>query len=275
VTVVVLTGATRGIGRAAAIELVRRGADVVLVGRDPERVSLVAEAAASVGGGRVHCHVADLALMSNVRVLADEIRRRYKHVDVLANNAGALFASRKKTPKGFEQTFALNHVAPFLRTNLLRDRLVGGRVVTTASGAHKSARLDLEDLQSERSYSPRVYGVSKLCNILFTRELARRAPELRANCFHPGVVRTGFAKNESGIWKALATLGAPFFRSPERGARSLVWLALSEDAAALTGVYIMDEKVVAPSAQARDDNLAWSLWERSAELVSLPNAASG
>ena len=274
-TVVVLTGATRGIGRAAAIELVRRGADVVLVGRDPERVSLVAEAAASVGGGRVHCHVADLALMSNVRVLAEEIRRRYKHVDVLANNAGALFASRKETPEGFEQTFALNHLAPFLLTNLLRDRLVGGRVVTTASGAHKSARLDLEDLQSERSYSPRVYGVSKLCNILFTRELARRAPELRANCFHPGVVRTGFAKNESGIWKALATLGAPFFRSPERGARSLVWLALSEDAAALTGVYIMDEKVIAPSAQARDDNLAWSLWERSAELVSLPNAASG
>jgi NAD(P)-dependent dehydrogenase (short-subunit alcohol dehydrogenase family) len=275
VTVVVLTGATRGIGRAAAIELVRRGAEVALVGRDPERVSLVAEEAASVGGGRVHCHVADLALMSNVRVLADEIRRRYKHVDVLANNAGALFASRTETPEGFEQTFALNHLAPFLLTNLLRDRLASGRVVTTASGAHKSARLDLEDLQSERSYSPRVYGVSKLCNILFTRELARRAPELRANCFHPGVVRTGFAKNESGIWKALATLGAPFYRSPERGARSLVWLALSEDAAALTGEYIMDEKVVAPSAQARDDNLARSLWERSAELVSLPNAASG
>jgi retinol dehydrogenase 12 len=98
---------------------------------------------------------------------------------------------------------------------------------------------------------------------------------LGANCFHPGVVRTGFAKNESGIWKALATLGAPFFRSPERGAHSLVWLALSEDAAALTGEYIMDEKVVAPSAQARDDNLARSLWERSAELVSLPDAASG
>jgi len=275
VTVVVLTGATRGIGRAAAIELVRRGAEVALVGRDPERVSLVAEEAASVGSGRVHCHVADLALMSNVRVLADAIRRRYTHVDVLANNAGALFASRKETPEGFEQTFALNHLAPFLLTNLLRDRLAGGRVVTTASGAHTSARLDLEDLQSERSYSPRVYGVSKLCNILFTRELARRAPELRANCFHPGVVRTGFAKNENGIWKALATLGAPFFRSPERGARSLVWLALSEDAAALTGEYIMDEKVVAPSAQARDDNLARTLWERSTELVSLPNAASG
>ena len=175
---------------------------------------------------------ADLSLMSNVRVLADEIRGHYEHVDVLANNAGALFASRKETSEGLEQTFALNHLAPFLLTNLLRDRLVGGRVVTTASGAHRSGRLDLEDLQSEKSYSPRVYGTSKLCNILFTRELARRAPELHANCFHPGVVRTGFAKNENGIWKVIATLGAPFLRSPERGAHSLVWLALSDDAAA-------------------------------------------
>ena len=271
VTVVVLTGATRGIGRAAAIELARRGADVALVGHDPERVKSVAEEATAAGGGeRVHGHVADLALMSNVRGLADEIRGRYEHVDVLANNAGALFASRKETSEGFEQTFALNHLAPFLLTNLLRDRLAGGRVVTTASGAHHSGRLDLDDLQSEKSYSPRVYGTSKLCNILFTRELARRAPELHANCFHPGVVRTGFAKNENGIWKVIATVGGPFFRSPERGARSLVWLALSDDAADLTGEYIEDEKVVAPSAQAQDDNLARSLWEQSAQLVGLP-----
>ncbi len=275
VTVVVLTGATRGIGRAAAIELARRGAEVALVGRDPERVKSVArEATAASGSGRVYGHVADLTLMSNVRVLADEIRGRYEHVDVLANNAGALFASRNETSEGFERTFALNHLAPFLLTNLLRDRLAGGRVVTTASGAHRSGRLNLDDLQSERSYSPRVYGTSKLCNVLFTRELARRAPELHANCFHPGVVRTGFAKNENGIWKVVATVGAPFLRSPERGARSLVWLALSDEAAALTGEYIEDEKVVAPSAQAQDDNLAHSLWERSAQLVSVPTGAS-
>lgn len=208
--------------------------------------------------------------MSNVRALADEIRGRYEHVDVLANNAGALFASREETPEGFERTFALNHLAPFLLTNLLRDRLVGGRVVTTASGAHRSGRLDLEDLQSEKAYSPRVYGTSKLCNVLFTRELARRAPELHANCFHPGVVRTGFAKNENGIWRVVATLGAPFLRSPERGARSLVWLARSDAAAALTGEYIEGEKVVAPSAQAQDDKLAEGLWEQSAQLVGLP-----
>ena len=274
-TVVVLTGATRGIGRAAAIELVRRGAEVALVGRDCARVRLVAEEAAAVAGGRVHGHVADLTLMSNVRVLADEIRERYERVDVLANNAGALFASRKQTPEGFERTFALNHLAPFLLTNLLRDRLAGGRVVTTASNAHKSGRLVLDDLQSEKSYSARAYGTSKLCNVLFTRELSRRAPELRANCFHPGVVRTGFAKSEDGVWKVVAKLGAPFFRSPERGARSLVWLALSDDAAAITGEYIVDEKVVTPSAQALDGTLARSLWELSAQLVSLPIDARG
>jgi retinol dehydrogenase-12 len=271
VTVVVLTGATRGIGRAGAIELAREGAEVVLVGRDPERVKVVARQARAAGvGAPVHEHVADLTLMAEVRALADEIGERYEQIDVLANNAGALFASRKETSEGLEQTFALNHLAPFLLTNLLRDRLAGGRVVTTASDAHEGGRLDLDDLQSEDSYAAmRVYGTSKLCNILFTRELAKRAPELHANCFHPGVVRTGFGKNENGIWKALTTLGAPFFRSPQSGARSLVWLALSEDAAALTGEYVVDEKVQAPSAQAQDDALAEGLWERSSELVGL------
>jgi len=275
VTFVLLTGATRGIGQAAAIELARQGAEVALVGRDPDRVRAVAEEARMSGGGApVHEHVADLMMMSEVHRLAEEVRARVERVDVLANNAGALFASRQETSEGFERTFALNHLAPFLLTNLLRDRLAGGRVVTTASDAHKSGRLDLEDLQSRRGYSAmRVYGTSKLCNILFTRELARRAPELHANCFHPGVVRTGFGKNENGIWKALTTIGGPFFRSPARGARSLVWLASSDEASALSGDYVQDERVLAPSAQAQDATLAVGLWERSAELLGLPAAA--
>jgi NAD(P)-dependent dehydrogenase (short-subunit alcohol dehydrogenase family) len=271
VTLVVLTGATRGIGRAAAIELARRGAEVALVGREAQRVREVADEAVAAGGGApVHQHVADLMLMSEVRRLAAELRERYPRIDVLANNAGALFASRQVTSEGFERTFALNHLAPFLLTNLLRDKLAGGRVVTTASDAHEGGQLDLDDLQSEGSYAAmRVYGTTKLCNILFTRELARRAPELHANCFHPGVVRTGFGKNENGIWKVLTTVAGPFFRSPERGARSLVWLALSDEAAALNGEYVEDEKVATPSAQAQDGELARGLWERSAELVGL------
>jgi NAD(P)-dependent dehydrogenase (short-subunit alcohol dehydrogenase family) len=271
-TLVLLTGATRGIGRAAAVELARQGAEVALVGRDPERVREVAREAKAAGGGApVHEHVADLTLMAEVRALAEDVSASYEHIDVLANNAGALFASRKQTSEGFERTFALNHLAPFLLTNLLRERLVGGRVVTTASDAHEQGQLDLTDLQSEKSYrAMRVYGTSKLCNILFTRELAGRAPELHANCFHPGVVRTGFGKNENGIWKVLTTLAGPFFRSPERGARSLVWLSLSEQAAGLTGEYVQDEKVSAPSAQAQDDTLAEQLWEQSSQLVGLP-----
>lgn len=268
---VVITGATRGIGQAAAIELARQGAEVAIVGRQPERVQAVAKQAGAAGSAPVHQHVADLTLVSEVRSLAEELRSRYQHIDVLANNAGALFASRQLTPEGFERTFALNHLAPFLLTNLLRDRLTGGRVLTTASDAHKSGRLDLDDLQSEKSYAAmRVYGTTKLCNILFTRELARRAPELKANCFHPGVVRTGFGKNEGGIWKILTTIGSPFFRSPRRGSRGLVWLALSPEGGELTGAYLEDEKVTEPSAQAQDDELARGLWERSAELVGLP-----
>lgn len=270
-TIVVLTGATRGIGRAAAVELASRGAEVVLVGRDPARLEAVArEATATNGGARIHQHTADLSLMADVRRLAEELRARYERIDVLANNAGALFASRKLTSEGLERTLALNHLSPFLLTNLLRDRLGGGRVVTTASEAHKSGRLDFDDLQSERAYAAfRVYGTTKLCNILFTRELARRAPELHANCYHPGTVRTGFGKNEGGVWKAFLTMTGPFFRSPERGARSLVWLALAPEAAQLTGEYVVDEKVVTPNHAARDDTLARELWERSAELVGL------
>jgi NAD(P)-dependent dehydrogenase (short-subunit alcohol dehydrogenase family) len=275
VTLVVLTGATRGIGRAAALELARRRVEVVVVGRELERVEAVARQVQGAGGARpVDTHVADLALMSDVRTLAEELRERYERIDVLANNAGAMFASRKVTAEGYEQTFALNHLAPFLLTNLLLDRLDGGRVLTTSSDAHAGGRLDLDDLQSERSYAAmRVYGTSKLCNILFTRELARRAPQLHANCFHPGVVRTGFGKNDNSIWKVLTTLGGPFFRSPERGARSLVWLATSEEGGRLRGEYVQDEKVAQPSADARDPNLARALWERSAALVGLPTDA--
>ena len=266
---VVLTGATRGIGQAAAVALGGQGVELALVGREPDRVAAVAAQAQAAGAASVAEYTADLTLMAEVRALAGKLRERHERIDVLANNAGAVFASRGETSEGLERTFALNHLAPFLLTQLLRDRLDGGRVVTTSSDAHKSGRLDLDDLQSKGSYSAtRVYGTSKLCNIMFTRELARRAPELHANCFHPGVVRTGFGKNEGGILKALVTLGGPFLRSPEKGARSLVWLATSPDSASLDGEYVRDEKLITPSAQACDDTLAAGLWEQSEELVA-------
>src|SRR3954451_24261924 len=174
---VVITGATRGIGRAAAVELARRGAEVAVVGRDADRVRETAEEAGA------HGHVAALERMDEVRRLAAELLERYPRIDVLANNAGAMFTSRHVTPDGYEQTFALNLLAPFLLTNLLRERLAesGARVVTTASDAHKGGVLDLDDLQSERGrYRPgRTYATSKLCNVLFTRELQRRTRRSR------------------------------------------------------------------------------------------------
>lgn len=269
--VVVITGATRGIGAAAAVELARRGAEVSIVGREPERVRATAEAARRAGGDGavVHEHVADLLVVDEVRRLAGELRERHARIDVLANNAGAMFTSRQVTEDGLERTFALNHMAPFLLTDLLRDRLAGGRVVTTASDAHTGGELDLDDLQFERRpfRAMRVYGTSKLMNILFTRELARRAEDLTAACFHPGVVRTGFGKNDGLLYKIGLTVIGPFLRTPAKGARSLVWLALDAAPAQADGAYVVDEEVATPSAAARDDVLAEGLWERTSELL--------
>jgi NAD(P)-dependent dehydrogenase (short-subunit alcohol dehydrogenase family) len=266
---VVLTGATRGIGRAAAIELSRRGAEVAIVGRDAQKVREVAAAAP----GTTYEYVADLERMDEVRRLAAELLEHHARIDVLANNAGAMFTSRHVTADGFERTFALNHLAPFLLTELLLQRLRDSRarVVTTASDAHGAAELDFDDLQWEdRPFrAMRVYGTTKLCNVLFTRELARREPELVATCLHPGVVRTGFGKNDGLLYRAGLTLISPFLRSPERGARSLVWLALSDEAAGLSGSYVQDEKVLQPSAAAQDEMVAGELWRRSEELVGV------
>ena len=264
---VILTGATRGIGRAAAIELARRGAEVAIVGRDAHRVNETADAA----GGTVHRHVADLARMDEVRRLAAELLERYPRIDVLANNAGALFTSRHVTPDGFEQTFALNHLSPFLLTNLLMERLSESRarVVTTSSDAHRGGMLDLDDLQSEHGrFRPmQVYGTTKLCNVLFTRELQRRHPELAANCFHPGVIRTGFGKNDGLAARLSLTLIGPFLAGPGTGARTLVSLALDPQGEELRGRYLEKGRPREPNAQAQDDRLAAELWERSARLT--------
>jgi retinol dehydrogenase-12 len=268
---VVLTGATRGIGHAAAIEIARRGAELAVVGRDPERVRATAQEARAAGDQPVHEHVADLARMDEVRRLAAELLDAYPRIDVLVNNAGAMFTSRHVTPDGFEQTFALNHLAPFLLTNLLLERLTesSARVVTTASDAHKAAVLDLDDLQSERGrYRQfRVYGTTKLCNILFTRELQRRHPQLAANCLHPGEIRSGFGKNDGLLTRIGLMAAAPFLRSPQTGARPLVWLALDPQAGELRGQYLEKGHPAEPSAQAQDDRLARELWERSEALT--------
>jgi NAD(P)-dependent dehydrogenase (short-subunit alcohol dehydrogenase family) len=183
-----------------------------------------------------------------------------------------MFTSRRVTEDGFEQTFALNHLAPFLLTNLLLDRLVAarGRVVTTSSDTHKHASLDLDDLQAERGrFRPaRAYATSKLCNVLFTRELQRRHPELAVNCFHPGVIRSGFGKNDGALVRLSITVAGVFMRSPRTGAQPLVWLALDPAAGDLRGEYVERQRPARPGARAQDDQLAAELWRRSEALVA-------
>jgi NAD(P)-dependent dehydrogenase (short-subunit alcohol dehydrogenase family) len=280
VTTVVLTGATRGIGRAAAVQLAAAGVELAIVGRSADRVRETAGLASSARPGSgvpVHEYVADLADLAEVHRLAAELLAAHPRIDVLANNAGAMFSSRHVTPDGFEQTFALNHLSPFLLTGLLLDRLVAssGRVVTTASGAHRGAVLDLDDLQSEhgRFRSFQAYSRSKLCNVLFTRELQRRTPGVTATCFHPGVIRSGFGKNDGLIARVGLSIAGAFMAGPDLGGRRLVQAALDPSTDRLRGQYLERGRPVPPSAQAQDDALAAALWQRSEQLTGAPSPA--
>jgi NAD(P)-dependent dehydrogenase (short-subunit alcohol dehydrogenase family) len=263
---VVITGATNGIGLAAAEALARKGAELTIVARDKEKASAVAE---RLGGADVL--LADLSSQASVRRVAAEALERYARIDVLVNNAGAMFASRRVTGDGVELTWALNHLAPFLLTNLLLERLkrsAPARIVTTSSDAHQGARIPFDDVDAERSYANRGfrrYGETKLANILFTTELARRldGTGVTANCFHPGLVATGFNRNNGLLMSIAMTVAKPFSRNAEKGAETLVWLVDSPDAAAETGGYFADCRRATPSAAARDDATARRLWEVS------------
>jgi NAD(P)-dependent dehydrogenase (short-subunit alcohol dehydrogenase family) len=202
---IVITGATSGIGEVAAGKLAEMGARIVLVARDKLRADATLARLRQRGPGLAHCaHLADLTRIAEMKRVAVQIAAEEPRIDVLINNAGALFARRRLTPDGLEYTFALNHMAYFVLTELLRERLVASapaRIVNTASGAHEGAILDFDDLQSEKSYSAmKAYSRSKLCNILFTRELARRFKDtgVTANCLHPGFVATRFGDESGG-----------------------------------------------------------------------------
>ncbi len=276
--VVLLTGATEGIGKAAARELARRGATLVVVGRNPEKTRAVVDELEQLGGkGRIQSLLGDLSKMADVREVARQFRERHDRLDVLANNAGAVFAEHHTSADGFEMTFALNHLGYFQLTVELLDllrRTPGSRVVSTSSDAHRAARLDLARLPTGGGKAGfLVYANSKLANILFTRELARRlqGSSTVATSFHPGFVRSGFALNNQGFVKtATGTLARVFGRTPEKGARTLVWLAAHPEAAkpAHHGGYFHDERIASTSRAAKDDALARELWALSEELVA-------
>ena len=239
------------------------------MGRDPKRLAKVAE---QVG---TEPFQADFASLADVRRLAGELLAAHPRIDVLANNAGLVAGRRQLTEDGHELTFAVNHLAPFLLTNLLLDRLresAPARVVTTSSGAHHGGLIDLDDLTGERGWrSGRAYSTSKLANVLFTRELARRleGSGVVANCFHPGVIRTRLTRKANPLVDLGARLIGPFLGSPKSGATTLVYLAASDEAAEVSGGYFESSRPGRLSAQAQDDALATALWERSEELTGL------
>jgi NAD(P)-dependent dehydrogenase (short-subunit alcohol dehydrogenase family) len=278
--VCVVTGATSGIGKATATALARRGARVVLVGRDRGRGEATAAELARVAASPPRVEIADLASMDQVRSLAERLGT-LDRIDVLVNNAGFVAGQRRVTVDGFEEVFAVNHLAPFLLTNLLLGKLLASapaRVIGVASDAHTNARLDLDDPQLEHGWdSWRSYANSKLANILFTRELARRlgGTGVTANCAHPGVVRTGFGRSGGMLLRLGLTLARPFLLSPERGASTIVYLATSPDVAAATGGYYVKGQPRDPSQAAQDDAAARRLWELSEELTGLTPARPG
>lgn len=273
---VVITGGTSGIGEVAAQTLATMGARIVLVARDQSRADATLARLRDSAPGVAHAvHFADLTRLAEMKRVAAQIADREPVIDVLINNAGALFGSRRLTEDGLERTFALNHLAYFVLTAGLRRRLLaaaGARVINTASAAHQRATLDFDDLQSAKGFAAmNAYGRSKLCNILFTRELARRlrGTAVTANCLHPGFVATRFADQSGGLISHLAWLAKFFAISPAEGARTIVYLASSPELAETTGEYFYKCAPTTPSPSAQDDRSASELWRRSAALAGI------
>jgi NAD(P)-dependent dehydrogenase (short-subunit alcohol dehydrogenase family) len=264
--VCVITGATSGIGLVAAERLAAMGARLVLVGRDKARgEAALAQIRRQVPRAELRIHYAEIAALE-------------PRIDVLINNAGAMFNERRVTQDGFERTFALNHMAYFVLSNRLKERLMAAapaRIVNVASDAHRGNTLDFGDLQSAHGYRGfTVYGRSKLANILFTRELARRlaGTGVTANCLHPGFVATRFGDNNSGLFRLGLGFAKRFFAlSPEAGAETIVYLAAAPEVADVTGGYFAKSRPATPTAAARDDTAARRLWEESARLANLPS----
>ena len=279
---VLVTGGTSGIGKATALGLAAMGAHVVITGRDRDRTEDSAGEIRAAGGGQVDVFVADLSSQSEVRRLAAEVLQRYPHLDVLINNVGGYWNTRHVTADGLERTFALNHLAPFLLTNLLLDRLsqsAPSRVVTVSSNAQALGRIDFDDLQGERSYSgSRAYDQSKLANVLFTYELARRLQRsprpgqaaVTANALHPGVVNTSFgAEDPASVQRVFVPFLRPLMKTPAQGAATSIHLASAAELSHVTGQYFANSKSKRSSQRSYDEAAAARLWQVSADLVGL------
>ena len=279
---VLVTGGTGGIGQATAAGVARLGTRVGIVGRDRQRAEA---AAAGICRGAhkavVDPFVADMSSQAEVRRLAANVLDRYPRLDVLVNNVGGFWATRHSTADGLEHTFAVNHLAAFLLTNLLLDRLKASapaRIVTVSSGAHGMGRIDFDDLQAQRNYQgQRAYNQSKLANVMFTYELARRlaGTGITANVLHPGVVRTRFAAEDPGRMRGLIPIARLFMKTPERGAATPVFLASSPEVEGVTGTYFVNSKPTRSAELSYDTHAAARLWSVSSKLVGLTEGTLG
>jgi retinol dehydrogenase 14 len=275
---VLITGGTGGIGRAAAVGLAAMGARVAITGRDRTRAEQAATAIkAESGNPAVDVFVADLSSQAEVRRMAGEVLVAYPRLDVLLNNVGGFWAHRHVTADGLEHTFALNHLAPFLLTNLLLERLTtsgAARVVTVSSGAHSMGRIDFDDLMGEQDYSgQRAYNQSKLANVMFTYELARRleGTGVTATVLHPGMTNTAFsAEDPSHMMAPIVFVVRPFLRSPRKGADTAVYLAGSPKVEGVSGRYFVNRKTKESAKSSHDTATTARLWRVSAELVGIP-----
>ena len=268
---IVITGATAGIGQSSAIELAKAGADLTLLSRNPDKAAAVAEEIQAAGGSEPTLITMDMASLASVREAAEATLALNKPIDILLNNAGVVNTERRETVDGFEETLAVNHFAPFLLTGLLMPAIQqadSARIVNVASEAHAFVKsMGFEDMQAEKGFKTfREYGRSKLANILFTRTLALRleGQDVTVNCLHPGAVATSLgSQNEGVIAKLLPLLLKPFFRSPDRGAETSLYLCQSDDVANISGAYFANCKQKRPKPWARDDEAAEKLWEIS------------
>jgi retinol dehydrogenase-14 len=270
---VLVTGGTNGIGLVTARELARMGAQVTIVSRNAEKCAKVAEAIRTKTGNPVDFIAADLSTLAGINEAAATFKHRHTHLQVLVNNAGALFFRRNLSSDGYERTFALNHLNYFLLTILLLDLLKASapaRIVNVSSGAHLKASIDFDNLQGEESYQMmKAYGQSKLANVLFTYELARRlkGSGVTVNALHPGTVATGFARNNGLLFNLGTKVAGLFFRKPAQGAQTSIYLASSPEVEGVTGKYFFDCQAVESSPLSQDQALAERLWQVSLKLT--------
>lgn len=274
---VLVTGATSGIGKATALELARMGATVVLVARNRAKgQAVVEEIQKASGNSKLELLVGDLSSMEQVRLVAQEFKAKHNRLEVLVNNAGGVFDTRQTTTDGHEYTFAFNHLAYFLLTNLLLETLKASapsRIVNVSSGAQASGKLDFDDLMGQQRYSSfSAYSASKLANVMFTYTLARQlsGTGVTVNALHPGFVGTNFGSNaKSPLWRGIAALAKAFAMSPEKGAQTTLYLASSAEVESISGKYFDRKKAVASSPASYDEAAQERLWAVSAKLVGL------